>query len=103
MNRILKNEVLTKEKLIELLQEAKQDRNGHWYVEMPQDKIGIDFGLNVTRVYFGMFYTVCADFVKEFAYICSGSTKNTEHYNRHFINDDTFELFVAKNIPEVKE
>ena len=88
-------DILTKELLITYLNEAKQDENGHWYVEKEKDEIDIKFGIGGQRIYFGMFYTVCYDFVSEYTY---KDGDNTEHYNRHFSpNDDTFELVVAKN------
>lgn len=98
---ILNNKILTKEKLIELINSAKQDNYGHWYLEIP-DNISKE---PLQRVYFGMFYTVCEDFITGFTqYEGWGDEvpeeykeENTEHYNRHFINDDTFELVVAKN------
>lgn len=94
-------DMLTKELLIAYLNEAKQDENGHWYVEKPRDEIDIKFGVGGQRIYFGMFYTVCRDFVSEYTY---QDGDNTGHYNRHFSrNDDTFELIVSKNKVGEKE
>lgn len=98
MGRILNSkEQLTKEKLVELISSAKQDEMGHWYIERPKDKLDIKLGTGGQRIYFGMFYTVCEDFVKAFTDAEEQKDK-TEHYNRHFINDDTFELWVAKDL-----
>lgn len=97
MKELFNNGVLTKDKLIALLKEAKQDENGHWYLEQPKDDLDIKLGTGGQRVYFGMFYTVCDDFIEQFTDHQENSNKNTEHYNRHFWNDDTFELIVAKD------
>ena len=95
-----KGEILTKAKIIQLMRQAEQDEKGNWYVLRPQDKYDIESGRPAQRVYFGMFSTLCEDFVEEHCTDSHSKEKNTEHYNRHFWNDDTFELYVMKD-PEV--
>lgn len=96
MSKILGKQVLSKEKLIELIRSAKQDENGHWCIVIPHDKYHTEEDPE-QRVYFGMFYTVCEDFIEGFCYNEDNPEENTEHYNRHFIRDDTFQLWVAKD------
>ena len=106
LNDILHNKkIITKSILLEFLNQAQQDEYGHWYIEIPRDEMDTKLKLKPKRVYFGMFYTVCADFVEE--YVCvperdicitSDKIKNSSYHYRHFtLNDDTFELFVVKN------
>lgn len=92
-------ELLTKEKFIELLSNAKQDEHGHFYIE---GKPGI-FSAN-EKIYFTLTTTICDDFVEEYVYVPErddydkpGETKNSYRYDRHFTsNDDTFECFLVK-------
>lgn len=88
------NELLTKEKFISLLDEAKQDEHGHWYIE-------VDFYGDKIRWYFGFVKTLCDDLIKEYVYIPENNKENSYRYDRHFTsNDDTFEMFICKDIKE---
>lgn len=96
MKEVFKDGKLTKENLIELLNSAKQDEQGHWYIEKPQDEIDLRWNIPRQRIYFGVFYTICEDFIQEYTDASYGNN-TTCHSNRHFINDDTFDLYVAKD------
>lgn len=96
MDKILNGKVLTKELMIELLKEAKQDEAGNFYLEGRKKSKGSKFETDGSRIYFGMFYTLISDFVEEYTH--EDVDKNTIHYNRHFTyNDDTVKIVLVKN------
>lgn len=91
---------MSKEEFIILLKNAKEDDYGNLFVENVDIegrllKSGKDDEYDHIRWYFTLTKTVCDDFIKEY---CSQDKKNNfEHYNRHFINDDTMEIKVINN------
>lgn len=84
------------EKFMELLSKAKKDKYGNLYVlekDVNPDGLFVK-DLGKKRWYFTLSNTVCDDFVKEY---CTKTKEGFEHYNRHFLNDDTFEVKVVRD------
>lgn len=83
------------EELMKLLSEkVKRDRYGNLYIELKEfDKDLILKDLGKERYYLCLVNTVCDDFVKQY---CNKEKYGFEHYNRHYINDDTLEIRVIK-------
>ena len=89
---------MSKEEFINLLQKAEEDEYGNLYIKEgcftnEEDLFFED--MKDKKWYFTLTNTVCDDFIKGY---CSQDSKNNfEHYNRHFINDDTIEIKVINN------
>ena len=74
---------MSKEKFIEMLEQAKEDEYGRLYV----------LGEYNNKIYFGTITTICEDI---FVLNHSKECRNTaELYDRHFWNDDTLDCFVV--------
>lgn len=73
---------MNKEKFIEMLNDAKEDENGRFYV----------LGKYNNKIYFGTITTICEDIFN-----MTSDEKTEEIYDRHFWNDDTLECHVVSN------
>ncbi len=71
---------MCEEEFIKLLNDAKEDENGHLYV----------IGEYNNRIYFGTITTICEDVMEMVS-----NPKNHEVYDRHFWNDDTLECKIV--------
>lgn len=89
---------MSKEEFIILLKNAKEDKYGNLYIKEGYftNKEDIFYeDMKNKKWYFTLTNTVCDDFIKE--YCSQDRNNNFEHYNRHFINDDTLEIKVINN------
>lgn len=68
---------MNKEKFIEMLERAKEDKDGRLYV----------LGEYNNKIYFGTITTICEDIFKD--------DSSAEIYDRHFWNDDTLNCYVV--------
>ncbi len=86
------------EEFMNLLSKAKKDRFGNMYIEEKEfDPDPMFNELGKERWYFTLTNTVCADFVKEY---CYKEKDGYEHYNRHYIDDDTLQIKVVRKKEE---
>lgn len=96
---------MNKEKFIELLENAKEDKYGNLYITEGEftDKDDLFYeDMKDKKWYFSITNTVCDDLIEEY---CGQDTKNNfELYDRHFCNDDTLEIKIINNgKPKLRE
>lgn len=75
---------MRKEQFIELLNNAKEDKNGNLYIDGEYDN----------KIYFGTITTICEDLIEGF---CNKEKEGYELYDRHFVNDDTLKCKIFHN------